>query len=249
MLLACATLALPLSSPAQNLIWENQGMTNALGINSGSTYAYNGATVTLTWTTNTDGGSFVYAYGSNYVSYMSGETGGTSGNVRLGFDNNTRDPDDRIVLTLTFSQAQTNLAFSVLDIDRSSWDDGVDIFYNGSVNVFNNTSIWSFAQTNASLRTVIADNEGYFVGWEGDLANSDPGQNYGNVDLNFNGVSVTSVTIRFFSTDDPQSGFGDDPGAQFIAISDLYVVPEPPALLAGVLIPFLLLLARRRLRC
>lgn len=240
-------LTLPLSSPAQNLIWENQGMTNAFGINSGRTFNYNGATVTLTWSTNTDGGTFAYAYGSNYVSYMSTAAGGSSGNVRLGFDNSTRDPDDWITLTLTFSQAQTNLAFSLLDIDQASWDDGVDVVYNGATNVRSTPSVWSFGQTNAALRTVITDNETYFQGWEGDRANSDPDQNYGNVNLNFNGIAINSVTIRFFSTDDA-NGQGNDPGSQFIAISDLTVVPEPPALAGAALALLLLLAARRRMR-
>lgn len=247
MLLVCATFALPLSSPAQNLIWENQGMTNAFGINSGSTYAYNGATVTLTWFTNTVGsGSFVYgAYGSNFVTYQSGVEGAHTGHVLLGFDNSQDDPNDYISVTLSFSSAQSNLAFSILDIDQEGWDDGVDIVYNGSVNVFSNTSIWSYGQTNASLRTVIADNEGYFVGWEGDDDRANPDQNYGNLNLNFYSIPVTSVTIRFFSTDDLGTS---NPTAQKIGISDLYVVPEPPALLAGTFLVLLLLLARRRLR-
>jgi hypothetical protein len=34
----------------QDLIWENQGLTDEQGITSGSTFAYNGATLTVTWT-------------------------------------------------------------------------------------------------------------------------------------------------------------------------------------------------------
>lgn len=241
--LMAAALALPLAARAQNLIWENQGMTNAFGISSGSTYNYNGATVTLTWSTNTDGGTFAYAYGSNYVSYQAGMEGGHMGHVLLGFDNSNNDPDDWIELTLTFSATQTNLAFSVLDIDTGSWDDGVEILYNGT-NVRNNSSVWSYAQTDSGLRTVSTDNEFGFTGWEGINGAAATNQNYGNLNLNFNGIGVNTIRIRFFSTDDANS----NPGSQKIGISDLYVVPEPPALVAAALIPLLLLLARRRLR-
>jgi hypothetical protein len=241
--LLAAALALPFAAQAQNLIWENQGMTDTFGINSGSTYNYNGATVTLTWSTNTDGGTFAYAYGSNYVSYQAGMEGGHMGHVLLGFDNSNNDPDDWIELTLTFSATQTNLAFSVLDIDTGSWDDGVEILYNGT-NVRNNSSVWSYAQTDSDLRTVSTDNEFGFTGWEGVNGAAATNQNYGNLNLNFNGIGVNTIRIRFFSTDDANS----DPGSQKIGISDLYVVPEPPALVAAALIPLLLLLARRRLR-
>lgn|GEM_PF-3615684 len=237
--------ALPLAAPAQNLIWENQGMTNALGIASGSTYAYNGATVTLTWSITTNSSStFAYAYGSNYVSYQSGMEGGQLGNVLLGFDNSADDRNDWITLTLTFSVAQSNLAFSILDIDTGSWDDGVDVVYNGSTNVRDTPSVWSYGQSNARLRTVTTDNESYFQGWEGDNSNSDTNQNYGNINLNFNGISVTSIAIRFFSTDDADS----NPGSQKIGISDLIEVPEPPAMAAAALTLLLLAAARRRLK-
>lgn len=241
--LMAAALALPLAAQAQNLIWENQGLTDTFGITSGSTYNYNGATVTLTWSTNTDGGTFAYAYGSNYVSYQAGMEGGHMGHVLLGFDNSRNDPDDWITLTLSFSAPQTSLAFSVLDIDTGSWDDGVEILYNGT-NVRSTSSVWSYGQANSSLRTVSTDNESVFEGWEGVNGASATNQNYGNIDLNFNGIAINTITIRFFSTDDANS----DPGSQKIGISDLYVVPEPPALVAAALIPLLLLLARRRLR-
>ncbi len=237
--------AFPTPASAQNLIWENQGMTNAFGIDSGRTFNYNGAQVTLTWSVTTNGGdTIIPAYGSNYVSYQAGMEGGHIGHVLMGFDISDDDPRSWVEMTLSFSTTQTNLAFSVLDIDTGSWDDGVLITYNGGTNVRANTNLWSYAQTNASLRTVVIDNETGFTGWEGDPTAAATNQNYGNVNLNFNGVSVNSITIRFFSTDDAEN----DPGSQKIGISDLYVVPEPPALLAGALIPLLLLLARRRMR-
>ena len=239
-------MALPLPAPAQNLIWENQGMTNAFGITSGRAFNYNGATVTLTWSVHTNSSStFAYAYGSNYVTYQSGMEGGTMGNVLLGFDNSARDTNDWISLTLSFSRVQTNLSFTILDIDQGSWDDGVDVVYNGSTNVRSTPSIWSYAQTNASLRTVITDDETYFEGWEGNNTSSATNQINGNVKLNFTGISISSVTIRFFSTDDA-NGYGGDPGSQKIGISDLVAVPEPPAITAAALI-LLILLARRGL--
>ncbi len=244
--LMAAARARPLAAQAQNLIWENQGMTNAFGINSGSTYNYNGATVTLTWQTNGTGLAIYSGYGSNFVTYQAGMEGGHMGHVLLGFDaaqEETSGPNNFLTFTLTFSVAQSNLAFSILDIDQGSWDDAVEVRYNGT-NVRNNSSLWSFANTNASLRTVRTDDEGYFVGWEGTLSNAATNQNYGNLDINLTGIAVTSIQIRYWCADDGNS----NPGAQKIGISDLYVTPEPPALLAALLLPVLLLLARRRLR-
>lgn len=238
--------ALPLAAPAQNLIWENQGMTNALGITSGRVFSYNGADVTLTWSTNGTGLTFG-DYGSNFVTYQSGMEGGHVGHVLLGFDapsEETSGPNRFLTFTLTFSTVQSNLAFSILDIDQGSWDDAVEIIYNGNQNVASNSALWSYANANASFRTVSTDNESYYVGWEGTRSNSATNQNYGNLNLNLSGIGITSIRIRYWCADDGDS----NPGAQKIGISDLYVVPEPPALAAAALTLLLLAAARRRLK-
>lgn len=237
-LLATALLALALQCGfSQDLLWEDEGLTDEAAIPSGSTFAYNGTAVTLTWSVTTDGGFATYPGGAgstgggdDYVTYESSQEGGHTGLVLLAFNNNAYDPDDYITLTLTFDTPQLFLRFTILDIDTSNWDDGVEVLYNGTNNA-RTAGIWYYDQSNASLRTVTADNEGYYDGWEGTNTSADPTQNYGNVTLNFVGTSVSSVQIRFFSTDD---GAPNDPGGQKIGISDLLVVVPEPSTAFGV---------------
>jgi hypothetical protein len=228
----------------QDLIWENQGLTDEQGITSGSTFAYNGATLTVTWSVVTDGGGFTFyasggagsaGGGNDWLSYEASQEGGHTGLLLLGIDNTSYDPDDYLQVTLSFSTPQTRLAFSILDVDATNWDDGVEVLYNGTNNVRSDTSLWSFADPSGN-RSVLTDNEPGYTGWEGrNDVRADPDENIGNIDLDFDGVSVSSISIRFFSTDDEQ-GSGSNPGGQKIGFSDFTVVPEPETYAAGVLL-------------
>jgi len=251
-----AIMASPLA--AQDLIWENQGLTDEQGIASGSVFNYNGATVTITWSTVTDGGGFTFytdlsggpgngsvGGGNDWLSYEESEEGAHTGLLLLGIDNTSFDPDDYLQVTLTFSTPQTGLAFSILDVDATSWDDGVELFYNGTNNVRADTSLWAFADPSGS-RSVITDNESGYTGWEGvNGVRADPNENIGNLDLNFDGVSVSSLELFFFSTDDTQ-GSSSNPGGQKIGFSDFVVVPEVNSAVALGTLIFLVLARRRR---
>jgi len=237
-----ASGAVPLA--AQDLIWENQGLTDEQGIASGSTFSYNGATLTVNWSVITDGGGFTFytdlsggpgngsvGGGNDWLSYEESQEGGHTGLLLLGIDNTSFDPDDVLEVTLSFSAPQDKLAFSILDVDATSWDDGVELFYNGTNNVRADTSLWEFADPSVN-RSVIVDNETGFTGWEGvNGVRADSNENIGNLDLNFDGVPISDITLRFFSTDDVQ-GSGD-PGGQKIGFSDFVVVPEAGTLWAG----------------
>jgi hypothetical protein len=248
-------LAASTSVLAQDLIWENQGLTDENTITSGSTFAYNGATVTFTWTVVDDGGFATYPGGSgstgggnDYVTYEASQEGGHTGLVLLAFDNAAYDPDDYIQVVLTFSTPQSGLAFSLLDIDSDGWDDNVQLFARPAGGSFVNTvgfpQVWDFAQSNTSLRTV-EENDEPLSGWEGTRDRSSPSDNWGNVDLNFEGISIDAIALRFRSTDD----FGGDPGGQKIGISDLTVIPEAETYLAALaLLAFLGWAQWRRIR-
>lgn len=243
---AIAGLAVSGVVRGQDLIWEDQGLTNAVGIASGSTFQYNGAQVALTWSvTNSGSDTIVPAYGSNYVSYQAGMEGGHVGHALIGFDVSDDDYRNYVTLKFSFSTAQTNLAFSLLDIDYGTWDDGVEVTYNGTNNIIgSDPSIWSYAQTNASLRTVVTDNKWYIIGFEGTVGGAATNQNYGNLDLDFSGIAISDVTIRYFCTGDGR----DDPGSQKIGISDLLVteVPEPAVVFALAMGCVGILASRRR---
>lgn len=243
-------LLLHSSASAQDLIWENQGLVDEAAVASGSTFTYNGATLTVTWSTTTDGGSFTnYASGggtnnsvgggSDFLSYESSAEGNHTGLLLLGIDNSAFDPDDFLSVTLSFSTAQTGLAFSILDVDAGSWDDGLEILYNGTNNVRADTSLWEFAQTNTGLSSVIVDGEPGYTGWEAVNGRTTASNSInGNIDLNFDGVSVNSISLRFFSTDDQQGGT-TNPGGQKIGFSDLTVVPEASTVTAAICLLFI----------
>lgn len=234
---------------AQELLWESQGLTDENAVASGSVFNYNGATVTVTWSVTDPGGIFsTYAGGTgstgggnDYVTFEASQEGAHTGLLLMAFDSSAYDKTSFITLTLTFSTAQTGLAFSLLDLDSvdEAWDDLVDMVYNGTTNVRANTALWEYAAAPGD-RTVVGDNEpAGFTGWEGAPAGNpdgtdnraNPDENFGNVDVDFTGISINSITITFRSTDDGDAGGADggDPGGQKIGISDLFItlIPEP----------------------
>lgn len=235
----------------QSLIWESQGLIDEKSVPSGSTFTYNGATVTVTWSVTSNGGmTTAPSFGEDYVTYESGMLGNHTGLLQLSFDNDKYDKSDYITITFSFSTPQTGLYFSILDIDAvrdesspsaASWDDMVDLHYNSTVNVRANTSLWTYAAP-VSTRTVVIDNEPSFTGWEGRPAGNTTG-NYsweapdnsvvGNLNVNLIGLSVSNFTLTFRSTDDWPS---KNPAPQTIGISDLFLVPESSTAWTAVLL-------------
>src|SRR3989304_719074 len=118
--------------------------------------------VTVTWSTTTDGGSFIAYEGADFASYEGSLFGNQTGSLQMGFDNGNNDPDDYVTVVLTFSQAVTQLSFSLLDVDTGTWDDGVEIFYNGANNVLGDPSV-----TVTLGAVVVLDNETYLAGYKG----------------------------------------------------------------------------------
>src|SRR5687767_14425184 len=105
-LLAASMLQVPPAlAVTSTVVWESYGLTDEAAVASGSIFADPSGfvNVTLTWSTVTDGGTFIASNGSDFVSYESGTIGGQDGNVSMGFDNGNYDPDDRILFTATFS--------------------------------------------------------------------------------------------------------------------------------------------------
>jgi hypothetical protein len=147
----------------------------------------NGATLTVTWSVVTDGGGFTFyasggagsaGGGNDWLSYEASQEGGHTGLLLLGIDNTSYDPDDYLQVTLSFSTPQTRLAFSILDVDATNWDDGVEVLYNGTNNVRSDTSLWSFADPSGN-RSVLTDNEPGYTGWEGrNDVRADPDEKY-----------------------------------------------------------------------
>jgi len=235
-----------LLSPAQaDIVWEDNYSDEDVIVDGSSFTTSTGANVTLTRTvfSDNDGGTFdlaLYNGNSDYLTFESGQTGAHSGYVEFAMNNQNDDPADYIELTLTFDRAITNLEFSLLDIDSGSWDDAVEVFYNGANNARDNGSI---TVTDGSANGI--DNESYMNGWEGYGSNASDSQTIGNIDFDFGNLYITSLRIRYFSTDDASS----NPGGQKGGLSDLTfvnAVPEAPSVVLMSLFAIISLLLQWR---
>ncbi len=123
LLLMLITAAAVFSSPARAQVsgtvdWSTLGFADEAALTSGTTATSAGVTTTMTWSSATDGGSFIAYEGANFVSYESNTQGGFAGYAQIGFDNERQDADDKITVNLTFSEAVTNLEFTITDVDE-----------------------------------------------------------------------------------------------------------------------------------
>ena len=200
-------------STKTELAWEDQGLVDEAAVASGSSFDLGGGlTATVNWEIKTNGGNFVAAGGNDFVSYESRQKGGDRGYLNLGFDNDARDPNDSIDVSLKFSQAVTGLSFSILDVDSTSFiDDAVEIYADG-VNILDNPDItYSLGGNDVKL-----DNETYMKGFEG-RGSANRASTSGNIQVELGSASVSEITISYFSTDDNPS----NPNDQSIGIGDL----------------------------
>jgi hypothetical protein len=230
-------------------VWESLGFGGGQAIADGTAItASTGTGVTIgrsEFSDNDSGGPDIGPGGNaDFVTYQQGPLGGHRGHLRLGLDNLNDDPADYVELTLAFDQAVTNLQFSLLDVDgNAAWDDGVEVYYNG-LNVRDDPSVLAINGSYTML-----DNKSYMHGWEGTGSNAGNGQSSANIDFDFGELSITSLTIRFFSTTDG----GTNPAEQRIGLSDLTfnaATPEPSSLACtGLLLAGLVYRRRSRLAC
>jgi uncharacterized repeat protein (TIGR01451 family) len=222
---ALALAAVPARAQIAGIIdWSTLGFADEAAIPSGTTATSAAVTSTITWSTVTDGGTFIAYEGADFVSYESGSQGGFTGYAQVGFDNSAQDPDDKVIINIAFSEPVANLRFTLTDVDQSSWDDFVEIFYNTGAGLVN-AKTGAFDSFNASP-TVARDDETFGDGWEGTASNTNTNPN-GNLIMNFGALQITAVRIVYFSGDD---GSGSNPGAQQLGISDITFTKIMPLL-------------------
>jgi uncharacterized repeat protein (TIGR01451 family) len=216
LIFALALLASP-AARAQisgTLNWSTLGIADENAIPSGTTQTSAGVTSTIAWSTVTDGGTFVAYAGNDFVSYESGAQGGFTGFAQLGFDNGNADQDDKITLTISFSEPITDVEFTLTDIDQSSWDDYVEVWYNigaGFVNA-RTGAFTTFVGPSAAI-----DNEAFpNDGWEGEAAAATASTD-GNIAFDFAALQITEVRIVYYSGND----VGGNPGGQQLGFSNL----------------------------
>ncbi len=228
-----------------DLLWESHfadedAITNGSSVMAGSTLV----TFLTQVVSDSDGGTFdlVAERSASFFSFESGTTGNHTGYLEMTFNNENNDPADYLELTMNFFAPVTNLRFSVLDIDgspASSWDDGVEIFYNG-INVRTDPSLYSLGSI------VFLDNETYMDGFESGTTSAAANEVTGNINLDFGALDINSIMIRYRSTDDAVA----NPASQFIGISDLVfnptAIPEPGGMVAVVALLAMIASPRRR---
>jgi hypothetical protein len=227
----CILTALVTSCANADLVWEDE-FTATTAIASGT--VVNSSNIATTITTSVTGNAT--APRGDHFMYRDALAGNHNGYFDMNMDTDQNNRNDELEVTFSFSDfGVADLELSVLDIDFGSWDDGVEISYTtfggGGGDVRDDASLYTLP---TGTTTVFLDNEANMHGFEGGFRNADVTETVGNLDLDFSGLNVTSLTLTFFSTDDAAA----DPGAQFIGISDFTftaATPEPSA--------FILLLA------
>ena len=250
----CATALLCLPAFAGTLVWEN-AFADEADISGASVDAATTGDVQVDITTSVvsdldDGGPAPdqEPFGTNalYFKAEHGTTGNHSGYGFLGFDNTADDPADYLEIRLGFSTPVGGLSFSLLDVDQRSqlgtrdFIDAVVVTYNDGPNVLGNPALYSLGPNVAVGDEGLGEFEGVaHADGEATFNNSTDS----NIDIDFGATPVSSVTIRYFTSDDAPA----DPSGQLMGISDLVwtVVPEPttaPLILAGLIV----LSARRR---
>jgi hypothetical protein len=226
-LLAAAVFGAPARAQVAGLLdWSALGLADEAAVASGTNLTAAGVTATVSWSYVTDGGSFVPYEGADFVSYEAGTQGGFAGYAQVGFNNNRQDDDDKITVTLSFSEAVTNLRFTLTDVDQSNWDDFVEVSYDAGAG-YVNAKTGAFATLGAA---VVADDENFGDGWEG-AASSASASADGNIAIDFGALAIAAVRIVYFSGDDAGNN-GFNPSGQQFGISDVAFEKIMPLLTA-----------------
>ncbi len=215
-MLAATALLVPNSARAQNadIDWADAGVASLTPFPSGTTVTgSDGTTATVTWSTQTDGGTFVPEFGGDFVSYFSGQIGAGQSPLLTSFNNSAFDPDDRVIIDITLSRAVGNLEFTLSDIDLGSFTDAIEVYYDddlagGFSNAATNTAFWTTGSS------VTRTNDAVVNGWRG-IAGSATAASNGDIAFDFDAQQVRRIRIVYFS----YTGTGD-PTGQFAGISD-----------------------------
>jgi len=198
---------------ADTFKWENTGLGDGQGLTSGSQYNSTGSNNKVTVTITEDTPSIMG------VRHEADNEGGDTGVIELWVNNDNNDQSEKVCVTITFDKAVTGLKTAVSDIDaNNSYKDAIEITYNGSNNVRDNTSI-----TKTLASCVVEDDETYMNGYEGNCADWSPGTT-AKLDVDFGTIEITDFTLCFFTSDDSPS----DPAWQYVALHDLSWTDQTP---------------------
>lgn len=104
----------------------------------------------------TDGGSVQPALGGSFVTYYTSTVGGIAPSLLMNMDNSAYDVDDKVTLNIALGRRVTNLRFSLGDIDRNTFRDAAEVYYDtGDGNWRNAADVgayWSLGGGNVGRR-------------------------------------------------------------------------------------------------
>lgn len=195
--------------------WADAGVGSLQAVPSGtSVSAADGTTATVTWSSQTDGGSFVPVYSSSFLSYYDQQIGSGFSPLLASFDNSAYDPDDRVIIDITLNRSVSGLEFALSDIDLGSFTDAVEVYYDNDLvgaytNAATNTAFWTIGSSVARTNNTVVN------GWRGTAGSATTATN-GDIAFDFGAQQVRRIRIVYFS----YTGSGD-PTGQFMGISDL----------------------------
>lgn len=182
--------------------------------NPGALTASDGTSVSIDYRLTTDGGTVQPAWGGSFVTYYTSTVGGIAPSLLMNMDNSAYDVDDKVTLNIAFGRKVTNLRFSLGDIDRNTFRDAAEVYYDTGDDIWRNAAdvgaFWSLGGSNVGRRNNSAIN-----GWVGE-ADTGSSSTAANVNFNFGSTPVERIRIVYSS----YVGSGD-PTRQFMAVSRL----------------------------
>ncbi len=200
-------------------LWENQSLSDNASIPSGSSFNSGNTILQFNWSIVENTGTLTTTNSvADFVTYKAGTQGGDAGVIYLDINNSVQDVSDQLIVNLDFNMPVEDLKFSVLDVDGTNvnYQDAVEIYYTTStgqtVNVRDNASVYTLGGND-----VIAYTGDGYKGFKG-VSSATSSQSSGNIDLDFSGLLITNVQIRFFTGLDSS---GTNPHNQYVGIGDL----------------------------
>ncbi len=210
---------------------SQQGWSNNSPIPDGTVLAaQNGVGITFDWTET--GTLALHQSFPSHVYYDTTVWGGLFDTVGIAFNQDDNDDTGEfITVDLTLSTHVIGLTFSLLDVDHSSWKDGVEVWYDNAATP-GQVNVRDCAACSVALgANHFTDNEDYMHGWEatggGNIASS---SSAGNMTFDMGLVPVNWIRVRYRNVDDSD----EDPSDQRIGISDLCWDDVTPAVVSGV---------------
>lgn len=226
--LAASLFVQPSRVQAQTTVtadWTALGKANFSAVEDGRVLNLGVNSVTINTATVRDGDAndagFTPFYSSGMLSYYTGQIGAQTGVLFYSTDHTVFDAGDYFESTYTLASAVTNLRFTVSNVDRfltnPYFHDGVVIEYDTGTGVWLNLRSLTTAYTlGSAVGTTTLNGQ---LGFQGTAYAGSLTSTTGNIAVNFGGVTVKRVRIRYlFGQGSPASNPSGD--YQYIGLSD-----------------------------